>query len=59
VTAFFYIGYFAGPPVIGVLAHLGSLRAALGVLVLTAVLAACLSPVLRERPMGQGEAGPA
>ena len=59
VTAFFYIGYLAGPPVIGVLAHLGSLRAALGVLVFTAVLAACLSPVLRERPLGQREVGPA
>jgi MFS family permease len=59
VTAFFYIGYLAGPPVIGVLAHFGSLRAALGLLVLTAVLAACLSPVLREKPMAQGKAGPA
>jgi MFS family permease len=47
VTAFFYLGYLAGPPVIGALAHLSSLRAALLVLLLTVLMAALLAPVLR------------
>lgn len=46
VTAFFYLGYLAGPPLIGVLAHLSSLRAALLVLLLTMSMAALLSPIL-------------
>lgn len=56
VTAFFYIGYLAGPPVIGVLAHFASLRAALALLVLTAIVAACLSPLLREKPVPERDA---
>lgn len=47
VTAFFYLGYLAGPPVIGALAHLSSLRAALLVLLVTVLMAALLSPTLR------------
>jgi MFS family permease len=47
VTAFFYLGYLAGPPVIGALAHLSSLRAALLVLLLAVFIAALLSPALR------------
>jgi MFS family permease len=50
VTAFFYIGYLAGPPVIGFLAHHSSLRAALAHLVLTSAVAIVLSGVLREEP---------
>lgn len=59
VTAFFYIGYLSGPPVIGVLAHLGSLRQAGSLLILTCLAAALLSSILREPPSGAAELGPA
>lgn len=49
LTAFFYAGYLAGPPIIGFLAELASLRVALVLVLAVAVAAACLSPILQQK----------
>jgi MFS family permease len=48
VTAFGYLGFVTGPPVIGLLAQMSSLRMALGFVVLLSAIAALLANGARE-----------
>lgn len=49
VVSFGYLGFLLGPPAIGVLAELLSLRTALGLILLTSLLLVLLAPSLRRR----------
>ncbi len=59
VTAFFYIGYLVGPPLIGGLAQLSSLRMALSVLLIASLGAGLLSAILRDAPGSRRQVAPA
>jgi hypothetical protein len=50
VSSLGYLGFLAGPPIIGGLAQLSSLRLACGVLVLAGVIVILLAPVAEPRP---------
>jgi MFS family permease len=50
VTTLGYLGFLAGPPVIGFAAELLGLRGALGIIVATSLLVVVLAPTLRPPP---------
>jgi predicted MFS family arabinose efflux permease len=50
VSSLGYLGFLAGPPIIGGLAQLSSLRAACGVLVAAGIIVILLAPVAEPRP---------
>jgi len=55
VTTVGYTGFLAGPPLIGFLAELTGLRAALGVVALLGGVIALLAPTVAPRPAGEGD----
>jgi MFS family permease len=62
VTAVGYTGFLAGPPLIGLVAQVTSLRVALGIVALLGVTVAVLAPVVRQEggePEAESKTAPA
>jgi MFS family permease len=53
VSSLGYLGFLAGPPIIGAIAQLTSLRLASGVLVLAGVVVVLLAPVASDQPRSE------
>lgn len=59
VSSLGYLGFLAGPPIIGGLAELAGLQAAAGLLAVSAALVVALAPVAGERPAARAVPDPA
>jgi hypothetical protein len=52
-----YTGYLAGPPLIGFVAQLATVRVAPGLVVVTSLVIAALAPRVEPRPRGSADKG--